>query len=163
MRLNRHFEPIAGWEFLCVQKMNDKQVASFLDLMENESTKMKDNVTLLPFFKQDLEKNKAEFGSRKIHNRIIARDMELLGKNSQQLQKDEKFLSAWAAKLDRVTDLNPVFNDDIRTKYLQKLKKWMDQYVKGGSPSLKALILYNLLEDQERLGKYDKELFREYL
>lgn len=131
--------------------MNNQQVASFLDLMENESTKMRDNVTLLPFFKQDLESNKTVFGTRSIHNRIIARDMELLGKNSQSLQKDEKFLEIWAAKLDRVTDLNPIYNDEIRTKYLQKLKKWMDQYVKGGAPSLKALILYNLLADQERL------------
>jgi len=161
--VKNYFEPIAGWEFLCVQKMNNEQVASFLDLMENESTKMRDNVTLLPFFKQDLEGNKTVFGKRIIHRRIIARDMELLGKNSQILQKNEDFLQVWAAKLDRVTDLNPIYNDELRTKYLQKLKKWMDQYVKGGAPSLKALILYNLLADQERLGKYDKELFREYL
>jgi len=161
--LNAHFEPIAGWEFLCVQKMNKDQVASFMELMENESTKMRDNVTLLPFFKQDLEQNNTVFGTRQIHHRIIARDMELLGKNSQSLQKDEKFLEVWAAKLDRVTDQNPIYNDESRTKYLAKLKKWMDQYVKGGAPSLKALILYNLLADQEQQGKYDKELFREYL
>eukprot|EP01083_Nonionella_stella_P003048 8670_1 len=159
-----HFEPIAGWEFLCVQKMNSKQVASFLDLMKDESTRMRDNVTLLPFFKQDLEQNKTVFGTRSIHHRIIARDMELLGKNSQSLQKDEHFMEIWATKFDKVTDLNPVFNDELRSKYLQKLKKWMDQYMRGGgSPSLKALILYNLLVDQERLGKYDKEVFREYL
>jgi len=161
--IKNHFEPIAGWEFLCVQKMNNQQVASFLDLMENESTKMRDNVTLLPFFKQDLEQNKTVFGTRSIHHRIIGRDMELLGKNSQSLQKNEKFLEVWARKKQQVTDLNAVYNDELRTKYLQKLKKWMDQYVKGGAASLKALILYNLLSDNERLGKYDKELFREYL
>ena len=131
--------------------MNDEQVASFLDLMEGESTKMRDNVSLLPFFKQDLESNKTVFGSRAIYHRIINRDMELLGKNSAMLQKNEKFLEVWAAKLDKVTDVNPIYNAEQRTKYLQKLKKWMDQYVKGGSPSLKALILYNLLEDQEKL------------
>merc|ERR1712228_942412 len=113
--------------------------------------------TLLPFFKQDLELNGTIFGTRKIHSRIIARDMELLGKNSQLLQKDEKFLQVWASKLDRVTDLNPIYNSELRTKYLQKLKKWMDTYIKGnGANSLKSLILYNLLADNERLGKYDK-------
>jgi len=156
-----HFEPIAGADFLCLQKMNDAQCASFLDLMENESTKLKDNVTLLPFFKQDLENNKTVFGSRGIHHRIIQRDMELLGKNSAMLQKDERFLEVWAAKQERVTDSNPIYGQP--TKYLAKLKKWMDQYMKGGAPSLKALILYNILADNERLGKYDKELFRKYL
>jgi hypothetical protein len=64
----------------------------------------------------------------------------------------------------KVTDLDLQYDDALRVKFLLKLKVWMDKFVDPkSSASLQNLILYHVLKENERLGKYDKEVFRQYL
>lgn len=158
-----HFEPCACYEFLCQQKMNNKQVSSFLTLLNNDSTNL-GSVSILPFIKQDIESNGTKFGTRPIHFRLIARDCELLGLNSKPLCSDQSFLQVWASKLCKVTDINLKYDTVLRNKYLVKLKAWMDKFVvKGSAASLQNLILFHILTENEKQGKFDKEIIRQYL
>ncbi|MDZ4200154.1 MAG: hypothetical protein U1E27_12825, partial [Kiritimatiellia bacterium] len=110
---------------------------------------------------QDPQGNKVAFGQHAIHRRLTRAQLEELGARRPSLLREESYVTERLARLPAPdTDLS--HDHEAAVKHFQKV--WA--FVKTLEPmhnSLKASVLYRLLDHQRRLGLYDENLFRAYL
>lgn len=111
----------------------------------------------------DLEfKNSGGFGSLKIHNRLLLDQLRECARLMPSLLDQSGFVNVWLQRLAPDNDVNTAQDREARDAHLTRL--W--EFVKPLSPthnSLKAHVLYQRLDFNRTLNKYDKNLFLEYI
>jgi len=160
-RIENIYTP-AAQEFLANSNLSQPQITSFMNLMDNEAPEVP---YLLTFVRRDLVNNKTPFGTYKMHKRLTLKQMELLGKKTKELDGNNAFWETYVWKLQQVHADDLIKNLDARTKFLGKLKKFIEDKEQTAKCSgLRALILYNYMHHMERTtGKYDKATLIKYL
>lgn len=148
-------------DFLANQKLNNEQIADFLDLVENEAPEIP---FILQYVKKDLDENDIDFGDRTIHYRLRKEDLDMLAK-TKQCKESENYMKCYAWKLRRVTDASYKFDMKAREDYLKALKDFADNTLSKNPRfnSLRALIVYNWLAFMEQKGIYDKRVLKVYM
>ncbi len=102
------------------------------------------------------------FGSIPIHSMMLKSQLDLLMKKMPGLTDNSKFIEIYISKLGPSDDIDIKYDFSERKAFIQRM--WA--FVKNLSPahnSLKANILYNLLDVLRKEGVYDKALFSEYI
>lgn len=148
-------------DFLANQKLNNEQIADFLELLEYESPEVP---FILQYVRKDLENNDIDFGDRTIHYRLRKEDLDMLSK-TKSCKESENYMKCYAWKLRKVTDASYKYDMKARADYLKSLKDFADGTLAKNPKfnSLRALILYNWLAFQEKQGVYDKRVLKSYM
>ncbi|WP_425401017.1 hypothetical protein [Aeoliella sp.] len=101
------------------------------------------------------------FGEFNIHRNLLQSQLDALVDLKPDLRTNSNFIYAYLTKLAPSADADPN-NPEVRQQYLERM--WA--YVKDLPPahnSLKANILYALLDHQRKAGEYDRALFETYV
>ena len=106
-------------------------------------------------------KDSQGFGQHTLHGLLTRTQLEALGQQMPELLRDRRYVEARLARMPAPeTDLSR----DHEAGAAHFAEVWA--FVKGLEPmhnSLKASVLYRLLDHQRHLGVYDEALFRAYL
>jgi len=92
------YTPVAQ-EFLANMNLSNKQITSFMKLIDNEAPEVP---YLLTFVRKDLINNKTKFGTYQMHKRLTLKQMELLGKKTKELDGVSPFWETFCWKLQTV-------------------------------------------------------------
>lgn len=106
-------------------------------------------------------KDSRGFGHHDIHRMLTLAQLEELGTRRPALLREEAYI---AERITRIPTPPGDFARDAATATAYYQQVW--DFVKTLEPmhnSLKAGVLYNLLDHKRRVGPYDEELFRAYL
>lgn len=106
--------------------------------------------------------NSGGFGSMPIHSQMLLAQLEELLKLKPDLLNQTNFVNAYLTKLRPSADIDWRHDDAAYGEYLAALKKFTDRLAPAHN-SLKAHVLYQRLAFDRRQGKYDKDLFLEYI
>ncbi len=110
---------------------------------------------------RDPRGNTTAFGQHNIHRRLTRAQLEELGRRRPDLLREGAYVAERLARIPP-PDVNLAQDHEAAVKHFQEV--WA--FVGGLGPmhnSLKASVLYRLLDHQRRLGNYDEALFRAYL
>lgn len=110
---------------------------------------------------RDSRGNITTFGQHNIHRRLTLAQLEELGRRRPDLLREEAYVTERLARIPP-PDVNLAHDHEAAVRHYQEV--WA--FVGGLGPmhnSLKASVLYRLLDHQRRLGRYDEALFRAYL
>jgi hypothetical protein len=102
------------------------------------------------------------FGSLAIHGRLLPEQLEFCSRAMPQLLEQTPFVMAWLQKM--LPGADAAWETDA-TEKLMVLQR-MYKFVSGLKPvfnSLKAHLLYHILDTQRSSGVYDRKMFFEYL
>jgi hypothetical protein len=102
-----------------------------------------------------------QFGEFNIHRMLLLSQMDELLEKNPDLRTNTNFIHAYLTKLAPDADAN-VNDPTVRTDHLERM--WT--FVKDLAPahnSLKANVLYALLDHQRTMGRYDRSLFTTYV
>jgi hypothetical protein len=148
----------AGVESMIDQRLNPDQRRDLLKRMTRPHGR-----NLVQMVADDLQyKHSGGFGSINIHNQMLRNQLEQLVSKMPELFKNSNFVLAYLRKMQPGEDTNWQQNDEIKLALLEK----MYQYVRPLEPmfnSLKAHLIYHILDLKRRNGIYDQALFIEYL
>ncbi len=112
---------------------------------------------------QDLrERDSGGFGSIGIHAKLTIDQLDQCAKAIPKLLDNENYVYAYMAKLYPDADTNWTADRNEHRQYLLRLWSFASK-LSPAFNSLKACILYRRLELDQLDGKYDRELFVEYL
>ncbi len=112
---------------------------------------------------QDLrEKDSGGFGSLEIHSRLTLLQLEECLRSLPQLIDNSKFVNTYLGKLQPGDDIAWRSDAEAYRAYLLKLYEFTRR-LNPAFNSLKACILYRLLELDLTGGRYDRNRFLEYL
>ncbi|GAB4283749.1 MAG: hypothetical protein Kow0029_30070 [Candidatus Rifleibacteriota bacterium] len=102
------------------------------------------------------------FGSLKIHQKLLIDQLDECLRLMPELIDQTNFVYAYISRLRPSEDANWQYDKEVKYRYLMEM--W--QFAKKLSPafnSLKAHIVYHLLDLDRQSGRYNKLLFIEYL
>ncbi|MEM9413168.1 MAG: hypothetical protein AAGA30_18815, partial [Planctomycetota bacterium] len=108
------------------------------------------------------EKNSGGFGSLKIHRLMTIDQLEQCRTALPKLMGYSNFVNAYLRKLVPNDDVDWIADKEEHRKYLQRLREFTSK-LNPGFNSLKACVLFRLLEFNREQGEYDRDLFVEYL
>ncbi len=106
-------------------------------------------------------KDSRGFGWAAIHSRLTLEQLETLQRLRPELPENDAFVRAIAARLAPAEGTSLSEKTELRT-YLGRLLAW-SRTLPPSQSSFKALVLGNLLRLDLSEGKYERELFSEYL
>jgi len=125
--------------------------------------KLPDFPNLVPLIAEDLKaKESRGFGEFGIHSQLTKAQLEELLKLHPKLIEVGNYVNAYLSKLRPNADVDWTNDAAEKTAYIER--QW--EFVKQLPPvfhSLKAHVLYHMLDDQRQRGKYDRELFFRYI
>lgn len=151
------FEP-AGLDLLINETLNPDRRRDLLNRMTRP-----DGSNLAQMVIDDLQyQYSGGFGSLTIHRQLLITQLDYLAKKMPNLLNESNFVLAYLSKLQPGEDENWEKNPEKKLAFLQR----MYQFVKPLSPvfnSLKAHILYHILDHNRTIGQYDRNLLVEYL
>lgn len=107
------------------------------------------------------EENRA-FGAVNVHRLLLLDQLQELARRRPTLLREEAFVHAWMTRLLPGADIDLETNTAAREAYLDRLLA----FARTLDPiwnSIKAHALYSRLEHDRTLGRYDRDLFLEYL
>lgn len=107
-------------------------------------------------------KESGGFGEFNIHRTLFPDQLKALAEAMPELMGNTNFIHTWLTKLRPDADSNWKRDDVVRMAYLQRL--W--DFVKDLDPafnSLKANVLYKILDQHRSEGRYPKDLFMTYI
>ncbi len=102
------------------------------------------------------------FGEYPIHAALLPEQLKELLAAKPDLARTQAFVDAWISKLRPSEDVDAQNDPEVREAYLKRL--W--EYVSGLDPafnSLKAHVLYRLLDHYRGKGEYPKDMLMSYL
>lgn len=118
---------------------------------------------LLELLEDDLRQpDRPAFGSLPIHQQLTLQQLDRLAESLPQLRNELGFIQLYCRKLLPGEDVNLDAQPDEELLYQQRLHAFV-QGLSPGLNSLKAAVLYRLLELQRDRGVYDRAGFLEYL
>lgn len=151
------FEP-AGIDALISENFDPNRRRDLLNRMVRP-----DGANLAAMVVEDLQyKHSGGFGSLKIHQNLLLSQLDYIAKKIPDLLNETNFVLAYLTKLQPGEDESWESDPHKKMEFLQRLY----QYVKPLNPafnSLKAHLLYHILDLSRTQGLYDSGLFIEYL
>ncbi|QEG20577.1 hypothetical protein [Mariniblastus fucicola] len=118
---------------------------------------------IVELISKDLKgKDSSRFGSLTIHNQLTKPQLEELAKLVPELRSQQNFVNEFLLRLLPSEDINLRADADAYRKYLDDLWAFVDK-LNPNFNSLKASVLYRLLELDQREGKMDRKRFIAYL
>ncbi len=102
------------------------------------------------------------FGSMKIHQLMTLEQMDELAKRYPKSKTIDRYVDIYLKKLYPSEDVEWTANHLEHRKYLERLKRFVTP-LNSNFNSLKACVLYRMLELNRIQGIYDLDLFVEYL
>ena len=149
---------VDGVESMIDQRLSPDQRRDLLKRMQRPHGR-----NLVQMIVDDLKyKHSGGFGSLNIHNQLLRSQLDQLAGKMPELLKNSNFVLAYLRKMQPGEDTNWQQNDQIKLELLEK----MYQYVRPLEPlfnSLKAHLIYHILDLKRKNGVYDRALFIEYL
>ena len=109
-----------------------------------------------------LDRNSKGFGAMKIHQMLTLEQMDELAKQYPKSKTLDRFVDIYLKKLYPSEDVEWTTDQAEHRKYLERLRKFVTP-LNANFNSLKACVLYRLLELDRSQGAYDLDLFVEYL
>ncbi|QDU58972.1 hypothetical protein [Aeoliella mucimassa] len=101
------------------------------------------------------------FGEFPIHGQLLQAQLDQLVKKKPDLLNNSNFIQTYLSKLAPSADADP--NDpEVMLAHLQRLWTVVSKLAPAHN-SLKAHVLYALLDQQREAGNYDRQLFETYL
>lgn len=148
----------AGIESQIDQRLNPDQRRDLLRRMTRPYGR-----NLVQMVADDLQhKHSGGFGSMTIHNQLLRNQLDQLAGKMPELFKNTNFVMVYLKKMQPGEDTNWQQNEKIKLDLLEK----MYQYVSPLEPvfnSLKAHLVYHILDLRRKNNSYDQKLFIEYL
>ena len=121
-----------------------------------------DHPRLVQHIAADLEKRSNHFGSLAIHRLLLPAQLDELADLIPSLRADATWVECWLAQFKVRLDEDAEHDLSARREYLERM--WQAVSPLGPSfSSLRAHVLYHLLEVHRRFGHFDRELFLTYL
>ncbi|MGB2500164.1 MAG: hypothetical protein ACPIA2_10725 [Mariniblastus sp.] len=118
---------------------------------------------LVELIAADLTERYSEgFGSMRIHQMLTLEQMDELAKRYPKSKTIDRFVDIYLKKLYPSEDVDWTTDPSEHRKYLERLRGFVTP-LNANFNSLKACVLYRLLELDRSEGKYDLDLFVEYL
>ena len=105
--------------------------------------------------------NITSFGQFEIHRRLTRAQLEELGRRRPALLREEAYITERLARIPP-PDADLSHDHAAAAKHFQEVWAFVAE-LEPMHNSLKASVLYRLLDHQRRLGVYDEALFRAYL
>ena len=102
------------------------------------------------------------FGSMRIHQAMTLEQMDELSKLYPKSKTIDRYVDIYLKKLYPSEDVDWTTNQLEHRKYLERLRSFVTP-LNANFNSLKTCVLYRLLELDRSEGKYDLDLFVEYL
>ncbi len=110
---------------------------------------------------KDRQGNIVAFGQHPIHRQLTRAQLEDLGRRRPALLREEAYVAERLARLPP-PDVDLAHDPVAAVRHYQELWAFVGE-LEAMHNSLKASVLYRLLDHQRRLGRYDEPLFRAYL
>jgi len=118
---------------------------------------------LVELIAADLAERYSEgFGSMRIHQMLTLGQMDELARRYPKSKTIDRFVDIYLKKLYPSEDVDWTMDPSEHRKYLERLRSFVTP-LNANFNSLKACVLYRLLELDRSEGKYDLDLFVEYL
>ena len=122
-----------------------------------------DHPNLVQLVVADLNyQNSGGFGSMTIHAQMLKSQLDALLEGKPELLTQQNFVLAYLRKLQPSPDIDWRHDKAELRKYLERLRQFAERLVPSHN-SLKAHVLYHLLLLDRSEGKYDKNLFLDYV
>lgn len=102
------------------------------------------------------------FGSHKIHSQLTLPQLEDCLRLSSDLLNTNAFFETWIKKLHPSEFIDWENDSEEKKRYLDELWQFV-QRLADAQNSLKAQVLYHMLDHERKLGNYDEKLFMQYL
>ena len=147
-----------GLEIINPDKLNPDQRRNFLSRIKRPDIKNLPKLVI-----DDLKyPHSRGFGSHEIHKLMFKDQFEECLKRSPKLINNSNFIYEYIKKLAPADNIDINYNIPEKKSYLQRLWNFA-QKLKQSHNSLKANVLYNLLDINRKQDNYDKKLFLEYV
>ena len=108
------------------------------------------------------ERDSRGFGKMTIHRLLTIKQLDDLLTKQPKLQTNSAFVEVYLSKLHPSADVDWRSDREEHRAFLNRLWSFV-KTLNANNNSLKACVLYRLLELDLREGKYDRKLFMEYL
>ena len=147
----------SGLEYLASEKLSDSDRRHLLKRLVYP-----DFPNLVEFVIADLQQPKRNFGEYSIHRNLTLKQLESCLESLPKLKDNSNFVNAYLSKLLPNNDVNWREDKAEYRAYLDRLYKFSSR-LNPVFNSLKANIVYRLLELDRSEGKFDRDRFFEYL
>ncbi|MGI9243783.1 MAG: hypothetical protein ACR2RV_23500, partial [Verrucomicrobiales bacterium] len=108
------------------------------------------------------EKESRGFGEFEIHRQLLPAQLDALLEIEPKLIRDGNFVNAYLSKLRPGADVDWTNDEEEKSAYLGRMWEFVAD-LEPAFNSLKAHVLYRVLDHQRSSGKYDRELFMTYI
>ena len=146
-----------GLEHLATEELSDSDRRHLLKRLVYP-----DFPNLVDLVVEDLQKPKRHFGDYPIHRNLTIDQLESCLESIPKLKDNSKFVNAFLVKLAPCNDVNWKTDKIEYRAYLNRLYKFASR-LNPVFNTLKANILYRLLELDRNEGKFNRDLFFKYL
>ena len=102
------------------------------------------------------------FGEFKIHGSMLQDQLIELAQKHPAVKADQEYINARIVRLRPNDDVNWRYRLDEREAYLERVRAYV-MTLASAQNSLKAHVLYHLLDVKRQRGEYDRKLFLTYL
>ena len=148
----------AGLDILPFQKLTPEQRRHLLHRL-----KLPDIPGLPELVVADLKhKHSRGFGSHPIHRQLLREQLDACLKRMPDLLNHPEFVQIYLTKLAPDDDTDPQTDPKARRAWLERMWDFARKLAPAHN-SLKAHLLYHLLDQKRRQGEYDEVLLTEYL
>ena len=147
-----------GLRLLADKKLTDRQRRSLLKRLDRP-----DFPGLVGLIANELKsKDAVSFGRLPIHRQLTLKQLDQLVAERPNLDGETDFVNIYLSKLRPSEDVNWVTDRVQRREYLNRLKEFTEK-LPANFNSLKANVLFQILQLNLKEEKFDKELFLAYL
>ena len=147
-----------GLRLLADKKLSDRQRRAILKRLDRP-----DFPGLVDLITVELNtKGSASFGKLPIHSQLTLKQLDEVVAERPRLSGETDFVNIYLGKLRPSEDVNWVTDRPQRREYLNRLKAFTEK-LPANFNSLKANVLFQILQLNLKEEKFDKELFLAYL
>ncbi|MDM8556061.1 hypothetical protein QUF75_15150 [Desulfococcaceae bacterium HSG7] len=147
-----------GLEMIPLDKLNPKRRRDLLKRLQRP-----DYPDLAQLVLDELNtKHSGAFGSLPIHALMLRSQLDYCLRQKPELIDNSHFVNAYIAKLAPSDDIDIEFDMEEKRAFLERLWTFVHKLAPAHN-SLKANILYQILDMNRRQNKYDYDLFMTYL
>lgn len=107
------------------------------------------------------EKDSGGFGSLAIHKMLTREQLDEVADTLPAVRDDRAFVLEYCARL-APSDAENSLLPDVRQKHLERLWSYVEE-LPASFNSLKAHVVYHLLDVQRKKGEYPRDLYKKYL
>lgn len=152
----------SGIEFVLSQKLSPRERRNALNRLTRADIDGLVDLIADDLAWNDLNGRMTVFGGMRIHGLLSLDQLNALLKKKPMLLDNDRFVAEVLIRM-RPNEETDLANDlNAAQAYYQSLYEWVSK-LPSKHASLKASVLYSLLDVNRKLGQYDEKLFLEYL